>query len=139
MERAPTLAIIDRILAPDGRIVICSSRSLADEVNPWHSAYGAALRSWGESRGSSHRQLYERWFDGSRFVWVADIRVRHSQDITPEALAKRALTRSTTSPAVLGQRMGAFRAALGEALTPFFPDSVGLEVVEARAAVYPAV
>lgn len=138
MDRDATLAIFDRLLARDGRILICGSRSLDGEVNPWRGAYDAALRSWGASGDRAHRQLRERWFDGSRFGRVADIGIRHTQDVTPDALVERALTRSTTSPAVLGPRLGDFRAGLLEVLAPFFPASVGCEVVEARAAVFAA-
>ena len=138
MDREATLAALDRILAPGGRILICGSTIVAGKANPWHSAYEATLRLWGESRDHNYRQLYEHWFDGSRFAKTAEISVGHSQDITPEALVERALTRSTTSPAILGPRLAAFRAALLEALAPFFPDQIGCEVVEAKAAVFAA-
>jgi hypothetical protein len=61
------------------------------------------LRSWGAAR-DRHRQVYEHWFDGSRFAQIAEIKVVHSQITTPEALVERALTRSTSSPVVLGSR-----------------------------------
>ncbi len=118
--------------------MICGSTTVAGEANPWHSAYEATLRSWGEGRDSNYRRLYEHWFDGSRFAKTAEISVRHSQDITPEALVERALTQSTTSPAILGPRLAAFRAAPLEALAPFFPDGIGREVIEAKAAVFAA-
>lgn len=136
LDREATLAAIDRILAPGGRILICGSTTVPGQANPWRSAYDATLRLWGESRDPSYRRLYEHWFDSSRFEKTAEISVGHSQDITPEALVERALTRSTTSPAILGPRLAAFRVALLEALAPFFPDQIGLEVVEARAVIF---
>jgi ubiquinone/menaquinone biosynthesis C-methylase UbiE len=138
MDREETLAAFDRILAPHGRIVICGSSGLAGEANPWREAYDSVLRSWGDGRGGRHRRLHEHWFDGTRFARVAEIKVSHSQEITPDALFERALTRSTSSPAVLGERVTAFRAELLEALAPYFPQSVGHEVVEARAWVFAA-
>ena len=65
MEREATLKALGRILAPDGRIVICGASVAAGEANPWRAAYETTLRSWGESRAESHRQIYEHWFDGS--------------------------------------------------------------------------
>jgi ubiquinone/menaquinone biosynthesis C-methylase UbiE len=136
MDREATLAAFDRILAPQGRILICGSTSVAGDINPWRPAYEALLRSWGGRRDGRHRRLYEHWFDGTRFVPVAEIRTTHHQEITPEALFERALTRSATSPAVLGSAVAAFRVELLDALRPFFPDNEGQEVVEARAWIF---
>jgi len=138
MDRDATLGAFDRILAPTGRILICGSSTVPGEANPWREAFDAVMRAWGDGREGSHRNLYEHWFDGSRFARTADIRVAHVQPITPEALVERALTRSTSSRAVLGPRVDAFQADLLAALAPFFPESIGQEVVEAKAAVFMA-
>jgi SAM-dependent methyltransferase len=136
MDREATLAAFDRILAPEARILICGSSSVRGESNPWRAAYDSVLRSWGDPRDGAHRWIYENWFDGTRFMRIAEIKVTHSQETTPEALFERALTRSTSSPAVLGERVEAFRAELLEALSPFFPNSVGPETIEAKALVF---
>jgi hypothetical protein len=137
MDREATLAVLDRILASGGRILICGSTIVPGESNPWRATYDDVLRSWGAAR-DRHRQVYEHWFDGSRFAQIAEIKVVHSQITTPEALFERALTRSTISPAVMGSRTEAFRAELLEALAPYFPDSCGPEIIEAKAAVFAA-
>jgi SAM-dependent methyltransferase len=137
MDREATLAVFDRILASGGRMLICGSTIVPGESNPWRATYDAVLRSWGAAR-DRHRQVYEHWFDGSRFAQIAEIKVVHSQITTPEALFERALTRSTISPAVLGSRTEALRAELLEALAPYFPDSSGPEIIEAKAAVFAA-
>jgi ubiquinone/menaquinone biosynthesis C-methylase UbiE len=137
MDREATLAVIDRILAPGGRILICGSTSVAGESNPC-VAYDAVLRSWGAAGDGGHRRVYEHWFDDSRFAQIAEIKVAHRQITTPEALFERALTRSTSSPAVLGSRTEAFGAELLEDLAPYFPDSSGPEITEAKAAVFAA-
>lgn len=62
MDCEATLAALDRILAPGGRILICGSTTVAGEANPWHSDYEATLRLWGEGRDSNHRRLHEHWF-----------------------------------------------------------------------------
>ena len=138
MEREATLATFGRILAPGGRIVVCGSRAAGAEVNPWRLAYDAALRSVGEAGVVDHRQVYQHWFDDSRFKKIGEVKVSHQHNITPEALVERALTRSTTSPAVLGAKIDAFRASLLEVLAPLFPDPVGVEIIETTAAIFAA-
>ena len=137
MDRSATLAAFDRVLAPAGRLLICGS-STVPEANPWRPAFDAVMGSWGDGREGKHRRLYEHWFDGSRFAQIAEIKIAHAQPITREDLVERALTRSTSSRAVLGSRVDAFRAEVLAALAPFFPDSIGQEVVEAKAVVFAA-
>ena len=136
IDREATLAAFDRILAPGAHILICGSGSVAGESNPWRAAYDAVLRSWGDPRDGAHRRIYEDWFDGTRFTRIADIKVTHIQETTPEALFERALTRSTSSRAILGERVEAFRAELLDALSSFFPNFVGQEIIEAKAWVF---
>jgi len=138
MDRAATLAAFNRILAPHGRILICRSHSVGADINPWRPAYEAVLRSWGERRDGPHPRVYEHWFEGTPFIPVAELGTTHRQQISPQALFERALTRSTTSAAVLGPRVDAFRVELLEALRPFFPDGKADEVVEARAWIFAA-
>jgi ubiquinone/menaquinone biosynthesis C-methylase UbiE len=136
MEREPTLAALERISAPGAHILICGSSS--SKANPWRAAYDAVVHAWSGRRSEEHRRVHEHFFDGSRFARMADIRVEHTQDITAEALFERSLTRSTTSPAVLGDRLDAFKAELLAALTPFFADGAREELLEARAWVFAA-
>lgn len=136
LDREPALAAFARLLEPQGRILICGSSSLRGEANPWHAAYEDVLRGWGEGRGGRHRRLHEHWFDGTGYSQIADIRVAHEQVITPDALVERALTRSTTSPAVIGPRIEEFRAELLATLAPFFPEGAAREALEARAIVF---
>ena len=136
MEREPTLAALERISAPGAHILICGSSS--SKVNPWRAAYDAVVHAWSAGRGEEHRRVHEHFFDGSRFARMADIRVEHAQEITAEALFERALTRSTTSPAVLGERVDAFKSELLAALAPFFTGGANRELLEARAWVFAA-
>lgn len=136
MDRDATLATFDRILAPNGRILICGSSPFADEKNPWRPAYEAVLIVWGETREGRHHRLHENWFEGTRFAEIATVTTTHRQTIGPQDLVERALTRSTSSPAILGSRLPTFRADMLAALTPFFPDGVADEVIEARATIF---
>jgi len=138
LDRDATLATFDRILAPHGRVLICGSSPFADEKNPWRPAYESVLRSWGDEREGRHHRLHENWFAGTRFVEVAKITATHRQKITPQDLVERALTRSTSSPAVLGSRIQVFRADMLKALAPCFPGGAADEVIEARATIFAA-
>lgn len=138
LDRDATLAAFDRILAPGGRILICGSSPFADETNPWRPAYESVLVAWGETREGRHHRLHENWFEGSRFAEIAKVTTTHRQAIGPHDLVERALTRSTSSPAILGSRIQAFRADMLKALAPFFPNGVADEVIEARAAIFAA-
>jgi hypothetical protein len=136
MEHQPTLAALERISAPGAHILICGSSS--SKTNPWRASYDAVTHAWSGRRGEEHRRVHEHFFDGSRFARMADIRVEHAQDITAAALFARALTRSTTSPTVLGDKLAAFKAELLAALAPFFADGAEREILEARAWVFAA-
>jgi SAM-dependent methyltransferase len=135
MDRLATLAAFDRLLAPEGRVLICGP-SAVPEVNPWRAAFDAVMRDWGDGREGRHRRLYEHWFDDSRFTRVAEIKITHAQPITLENLIERALTRSTSSRAVLGSRVDAFSGELRAALAPFFPNAISQEIIEAKAVIF---
>lgn len=136
LDRDATLAAFDRILAPKGRILICGSSPFADEKNPWRPAYESVLVAWGDAREGRHHRLHENWFEGTRFAEIAKVTAMHRHKIGPQDLVERALTRSTSSPAILGARILAFRAEMRAALTPFFPNGVADEVIESRATVF---
>ena len=134
MEREPTLAALERMLAPGGRILVCGARGGA--ANPWRAAFEGVTVAWSSGGEARHRQIHEQFFDGSTFIAVGDVAVEHRQQTSVEALIERALTRSTTSPAVLGDRVEAFREQLRTVLAPFFPGGAGEEVVEARGRIF---
>ena len=134
MEQAPTLAALDRMLAPGGRILICGARMGA--ANPWRGAFEQVTQKWSSGGEAEYRRAHQEFFDGSRFSHVADIHVEHRQDVDVDALIERALTRSTTSPAVLGDGIEAFRAEMRDALAPFFSGRGSQEVIETRARIF---
>ncbi len=135
MDRPGLLAALDRLLAPGGRILICGASSSKD--NPWREAYERVLRAW-SAGGEGHRRLHEHFFSETRFARVADIKVATQASIDAEGLFARALTRSTTSPAVLGARVGEFRTEVLAALAPFFGEGARMEIIEAGAWVFAA-
>jgi hypothetical protein len=78
----------------------------------------------------------ERWFEGSSFSKVTTASVSKSRHVTVPALVGRALSRSYTSPAMLGDSRAEFEAELTAALEPFVQDGVLQEQITARATIF---
>jgi ubiquinone/menaquinone biosynthesis C-methylase UbiE len=136
MDRPKTVAVLDRILQVGGTILVCGSGSAKDDRNPWHETFETVSRSWAPTREESgFRVAYDGWFEGTPFAETGEIATEFVQEITPELLFERALTRSVTSPAVLGDRVEACRRELLAALAPFFQGGPRLETLSARATI----
>ena len=133
MDREATLAALERTLAPGGSILICGSRNA--EATPWRAAFDAVTQRWSAGGEEQNYRAHQHFFDDSPFVATGEVSVEHRQPIDVEALVARALTRSTTSPAALGERIDAFRADMRQALAPFFTEGAGQEVIEARGSI----
>lgn len=133
MDRAATLAVLERILAQDGVILIIGSRSDTSGRNPWYETLESMLRSWNPTAQRGWNHIYEPWFNETPFGAGDRITYAFEQPVTPEDLFNRALTRSSTSAAILGERLDDCRAALHAALAPFFPEGVRSESLTATA------
>jgi SAM-dependent methyltransferase len=67
MDRGATLSTLERLVAPDGRILVCASFSAHDARNPWLEDYNAVRRAWSpaalwEESGSgarTHRRAHQ--------------------------------------------------------------------------------
>src|SRR4051794_20612169 len=65
MDREATLARLERLVAPEGVILVCASFSVPDGRNPWLDDYNTARRAWSRaslwseasSAGRTHRDL----------------------------------------------------------------------------------
>ena len=134
MEREPTLAALERLLAPGGRILVCGARS--DDANPWRAAFEQVSRAWSGVDQPRHRHVHQHFFDGSGFVAQGEASVEHRHAVELDDIAERALTRSSTSPAALGDRIETFRAEMRQALAPFFRDGPTEEIITASARIF---
>jgi ubiquinone/menaquinone biosynthesis C-methylase UbiE len=137
MDPEATSAVLDRILAADGTILVCGSSPAKDGSNPWQATFDAIVHSWTPSAREVRgwQSVYERWFDGTPFAEIEEIRHVFTAPVTPAMLFSRVLTRSSTSPAVLEDRVDACRDELMAALSPFFPDGAREETLAVRATV----
>lgn len=136
MNRPATLEVLDRILKPEGAILICGARVERSDDNPWRETVERLIHAWAPGAASGWSAVYEGWFDDTPFVPDGVVETRFLHPVTPEALFERILTRSSTSPAVLGDRIDACRAELTAALEPFFPKGARDEVLVAKADIF---
>jgi hypothetical protein len=140
MEREPTLARLERLVGPEGAILVCASFSAMEGQNPWLDDYNTARRAWSDeglwsgtvSAGRTHRDL-AGFFRGTRFRAADVIRVETSHEVSVRDLARRMLTFSPSSPDVLGDKADAMLRDVEQRLLPWSRDGCITEVVAATA------
>jgi SAM-dependent methyltransferase len=136
MERDAVAALFDRLVTPDGVIVVCASRSANDGRNTWLDAYDEARRTWsGSEPGGRHRGALAAALEGTRFQEIDEINVETSQEIRAADLAQRVLTYSSSSPAILGDKADAMLRDVEARLMPFSHQGMLSEIVIATAKV----
>jgi SAM-dependent methyltransferase len=136
MERDAVAALFDRLVTPDGVIVVCSSGSAGDGRNAWLDTYNQARQHWsGSAPGSRHRGALAAALEGSRFQEIDEINVETSQEISTADLAQRVLTFSGSSPAILGDRADEMLRDVEARLAPFSDQGRLSEIVIATAKV----
>lgn len=137
LDRSRALEVLDRILAETGRILICRSASVETPASPWLKPYQEICRSWSDDpERRRYRPQAAEWFGGSRFHEMETISVTETHRVSVDDLIGRALSKSNTSPAFLGDRQADFEAAIRKALEPFSKDGIFQEEIVAEAAVF---
>jgi ubiquinone/menaquinone biosynthesis C-methylase UbiE len=137
MEPQATLRVLERLVAKGGSILICGASPPPGPGNPWLEPYNEVRNRWvdhcGEERYSADA---EQRFAGSRFRFVEKIVVTTIHPVSIDELIRRSLSRSTTSPQVVGVRMAEFEQALAAAVRPFAIDGVLREEIHASARIF---
>ena len=129
-----TAGLLDRLVAPGGVIAICSSNSAADERNAWVEAYNRARRDWsGAADGVRYGRQVALRLAGSRFRAGETIAVESRHAVRVEQLARRMLTFSSSSPAVLGDKVEDMLRDVEQRLLPFSHSGALDEVVVSTA------
>ncbi len=135
-DRAEALAVLERIVDANGWIAICGTRAYSAASQGWTGKFHDIRRAWSSDPDESRYRInLGDWFRGSRFRKVEDIEVTEIHQVTIPDLIGRALSLSTTSPEVLGERRPAFEAAMREALEPLSATGVFEEQVTAIATI----
>lgn len=135
-DRDEAIAVLERVVGAGGWIAICGTRTHSAASQGWTGKFHEIRREWSSDPDESryHIQL-EDWFRGSRFQRSDEVQVTESHQVTVQDLIGRALSLSTTSPKVLGDRRPDFEAAMHEALEPLSSAGVFDEEVTAIATI----
>jgi ubiquinone/menaquinone biosynthesis C-methylase UbiE len=133
-------SLVARLVAPGGALVICGCSSARNGRNAWLETYNAARRAWSpetlwseSGKGErTPRDLIAR-LEGTGFKAAEVVRVETVGEVSTSHLARRVLTFSSSSPAALGNKVGAMVADVEAQLAPFSRDGLIPEIVVSRA------
>jgi hypothetical protein len=85
LERTPTLAVLERIVAPDsGRILICRASSVETPETPWVKPYRKvrSARALGRPEEKQYRVDPSEWFADSCFSAMGETSVIERSQVT---------------------------------------------------------
>jgi SAM-dependent methyltransferase len=135
-DRDKAIAVLERMVDANGWIAICGTKVHSPVSQGWNGKFHEVRRAWSSDPDETRYHInLEEWFRGSRFRKVEEVEVTEAQQVTIPDLIGRALSLSTTSPDVLGDRRSAFEAAMREALEPLSVGGVFDERVTAIATI----
>ena len=137
MDRAATLAMLDRIVAPGGAVALFHDAHPVLDDNRWFKTLRAVGDRYGraqaahivERRSLGHRR-YEPFLFASAFTELDWLSVTIRQTLSVDDIVGRAFSMSTCSPEKLGDKADAFEADLRAALAELSPDGVFTEIAE---------
>jgi ubiquinone/menaquinone biosynthesis C-methylase UbiE len=137
MDRMATLAMLNRIITPDGAVVFFHDAHPVLPENAWFKVlckvgdkFGRARqRHAGERKALGHRR-YEPFLYRSAFTELDGLSVTIRQPISEDGIVGRAFSQSTTSPALLGAETDAFEAELRKSLRALSPEGKFTEIAE---------
>jgi ubiquinone/menaquinone biosynthesis C-methylase UbiE len=136
MDRAATLAMLDRIVAPGGGVALFHDAHPPVDENRWFKTLYDVARQFGRDenehvreRSGGHRR-YEPFLFASAFTELDWLSVTIRQTLTVDEILGRALSMSTCSPDRLGGRQEEFTDCLRAALRDLSPDGTFTEVAE---------
>ena len=136
MDRAAALKALERVVAPAGAIVTSAPRTAKTAGSPWVGPYDEVRKAWAEDEDRRRYEIDQNaWFAGSPFRVADEITLPYSHRVTVADLIGRALSKSNTSPQVLGDRRAAFESALANVLEPYAVDGLLNEEIVAVATI----
>jgi SAM-dependent methyltransferase len=138
LDRAPALEVLDHIVSGKGWVAVCRAAIMKTPATSWLKPYQEICRSWSDNPDRRYRLEATNWFAGSRFHKVDTISVAGTRRVSVADLIGRALSKSSTSPAFLGERQAEFVAELTAALTPYSQHGHLEETVASSATIFGA-
>ena len=134
MDRDLIGPLLQRLVAPDGVVLVCAARSATDGRNGWLEAYNEARRHWsGTTERTNYRPDLATIVADTRFRIGETIAVDGSHELSARDLAYRTLTFSGSSPAILSDKTDAMLHDVEQRLLPFSRPGLLKEVVIANA------
>jgi ubiquinone/menaquinone biosynthesis C-methylase UbiE len=137
MDRAATLGMLDRIVAPGGAVAFFHDAHPDTPENRWfktlrevsdrHTKDNAVHVA--DRRAGAHRR-YEPYLFASAFTVLDGLSVTSRKEITLDEIVGRAYSMSTCAPDRLGDRKAAFEADLRASLAPLAMDGKFVEIAE---------
>jgi SAM-dependent methyltransferase len=140
MDRADTLRRLDRLIEPGGAVALFGDTHPELPDNAWRAAWREVLERYVEPGGARpHRGAgwvgHEAFLLDSAFCRLDKVAAIDRRHIPVVTLVERALSRSTHSPDLLGERVEMLSEEVVRALEPFVRDGMITEVVETYALV----
>jgi ubiquinone/menaquinone biosynthesis C-methylase UbiE len=136
MDRAATLAMLDRIVSPGGAVALFHDAHPPVAENGWFKTlrdvqdkYGRSAERHVAERRGGHRR-YEPYLFESAFRQIDGLSVTIRQTLTIDDIVGRAFSMSTCSAEKLGDRADAFAVDLTAALQAAAPEGQVTEVAE---------
>lgn len=131
MDRTATLAILDKIVTPDGGVALFHDAHPPVAENGWFKILCDLQERYRQEKGRSggHRR-YEPFLFASAFTQLDGLSVTIRQALTAPDIVGRAFSMSHSAPESLGSKREEFAAALQAALRELSPDGKFTEVAE---------
>jgi ubiquinone/menaquinone biosynthesis C-methylase UbiE len=130
-DRAATLAMLDRIVTPDGGVALFHDAHPPVEENGWFKTLCNVQDTYRQARTprGGHRR-YEPFLFASAFSQLDGLSVTVRQELTTDDIVGRAFSMPASSPERLGARQQEFVARLSADLRELSPDGKFIEVAE---------
>ena len=137
MDRTATLALLDRIVPPDGGVALFHDAHPPVDENGWYRRFGKISEKYGRARmahvkerGEGGHRRYEPYLFASAFTEIDTLSVTIRQGLDEDAIVGRAYSTSVCAREALGTRAADFEAELRAALRELSPDGSFTEVAE---------
>jgi len=139
MDRTDTLQRLDRMIAPDGAVVLFGDRHPELRENAWRIAYNEVLDKYSAGDTARRQRKGPEWVEhesvllASPFSQLERIGVIEIRRTPLAHIDDRMLSLSSTSRDQLGTRTDAMISELRERLASFAKDGAITEIVESQA------
>lgn len=140
MDRAVTLEILDKLIAPGGAIVLLHDNRPRTVENRWRNImneigneYGRRETSHVKERESAGYRTHESFLLRSPFNKLESAGVFVERALTADDIVGLAFSLSTSAPQKLGNKKDAFERDLRERLAELSPDGQFTEIAESYA------